>query len=249
MLRVALVTVSATAFLAACGGVGAGAAPTATATPSIPVATAAPTPVRTGPAPTRVTTLVDDPSVGIGWSFNFYPAFPSDDESTRRADLIVIATVDPPGDPFWTTLDGQRPGVTVEGKLPELPPDQLRWGTSPQIFTPWTFTVGRTLKGRVPESGPVVVNVLGGAIPPDEVINDGEQFFESGDEIVLFLKDCGPRRAEKYGTPYRFVNRHVVAPDGTARGFLPSDPVLLPELLGVIERERDRPPLAEVSCG
>ena len=220
--------------------------------PVLSTATAAPTPVHTPirfGAPKPPPALVDDPDVGIsigsteelGWA-------PPDDEATRRADLIVIATVGLPGEAFWTTISGERPGVTVEGKLPDLPADELRWGSSPQIFTPWTFNVVETLKGHVPVSGPVLVNRWGGAIPPDSFLLDGEVAFVSGEKIVLFLKDCGPGRAEKYGSPYRFIKRLVVTPEGTARNVLGYESIPIGELLGVIQREKDQSPLAEISC-
>jgi hypothetical protein len=50
-------------------------------------------------------------------------------EAARRADLIVISNVERPGNPFWTTVSGKRPGVTVEGRMPQVPLDQLRWGS------------------------------------------------------------------------------------------------------------------------
>ncbi len=211
-------------------------------------ATAAPTPVHTEvPRPTPALSV--DPSAGysvgsveeLGWA-------PPDDEATRRADLILIGTVDDPGEPFWTTVSGERPGVTVEGKLPDLPADQLRWGTSPQIFTPWSLTVTQVMKGQPPVVGPVMVNRWGGSIPPDEFGTEGEVAFVPGEEIVLFLKDCGAARAEKYGTPFRYIKRHVVLPDGTVLGHIGGDRIQLPDLLDVIEREKDQPPLAGTSC-
>jgi len=156
----------------------------------------------------------DDPLPGVHMlSTDNFEGFPDHTEAARMADLIVIARVNSPGAPFWTTVSGERPGVTADGRLASVPPDQLRWGSSPQIFTPWTMTVEEVLKGEVPEDEPVLVSWWGGKISPDAFTINGQQTFVAGEVIVLYLKDCGPDHLAKYGSSYRFIKRLVNSPN------------------------------------
>ena len=199
--------------------------------------------------PISVSVLSDDPDDGIHMrsSDNLENA-PDHVEAARRADLIVIATVEEPGDPFWTTVSGERPGVTVEGRMPQVPLDQLRWGSSPQIFTPWTMSVGQSLKGEIPESESILVNWWGGDLPPGMFELDGEMTFISGEQIVLYLKDCGTDHLEKYGSPYRFIKRLVLTPQGFVYLVFEGEETPLSDIRIVIDKEND-PPVTETFCG
>lgn len=194
--------------------------------------------------------LSDDPDRGIHMrSSDRLEAAPDHVEAARRADLILVATVEEPGDPFWTTVSGERPGVTVEGRMPQVPLDQLRWGSSPQIFTPWTMSIVQSLRGEIPESESIRVNWWGGEISPDKFVLDGEMTFISGEQLILYLKDCGPDHLEKYGSPYRFIKRLVLTPEGSAYLVFEGEETPLRDLQIVIEKEKGQPPVTETFCG
>lgn len=194
--------------------------------------------------------LSDDPNRGIHMrSSDRLENAPNHVEAARRADLIVIATVDEPGEPFWTTVSGERPGVTVEGRMPQVPPDQLIWGSSPQIFTPWTMSAVQTLKGEMPEGESILVNWWGGEISPDNFVLEGEMTFIAGEQIILYLKDCGSDHLEKFGSSYRFIKRLVLTPQGFVYLLFEGEETPLRDLRIVIDKESGQPPDTETYCG
>jgi hypothetical protein len=194
--------------------------------------------------------LSDDSNRGIHMrSSDKLENAPDHVEAARRADLIVIAVVDEPGEPFWTTVSGERPGVTVEGRMPLVPLDQLRWGSSPQIFTPWTMSVVQTLAGETSEGDSILVNWWGGEIAPDKFVLEGEMIFIAGEQIILYFKDCGPDHLEKFGSSYRFIKRLVLTPQGFVYLLFEGEETPLRDLRIVIDKESGQPPITETYCG
>jgi hypothetical protein len=181
-------------------------------------------------------------------SSDIFDGAPDHSEAARLADLIVIAKVNAPGVPFWTTVSGERPGVTADGRLASVPQDQLRWGSSPQIFTPWTMTVEETLKGEVFEDEPVLVNWWGGTIRPDAFVLEGQTAFVAGEVIILYLKDCGPDHLAKYGSSYRFVKRLVNSPNAMASLVWDGEEIALRDLRHVTNRDMTGTPRTKLSC-
>lgn len=193
--------------------------------------------------------LSDDPDRGVHMrSSDKLESAPDHVEAARRADLIVVATVGEPGDPFWTTASGERPGVTVEGRMPQVPPDQLRWGTSPQIFTPWTMSVIQSYKGECPEGESILVNWWAGEISPDKFVIEGEMTFIAGEEVILYFKDCGPDHLEKFGSSYRFIKRLVLTPEGSVYLLFEGEETVLGDIRILIDKETG-PPVTETFCG
>ncbi len=193
--------------------------------------------------------LSDDPDRGVHMrSTDNLEAAPDNAEAARRADLIVVVVVEEPGDPFWNTVSGVRPGVTVEGRLAQVPSDQLRWGSSPQIFTPWTMSAVQTLKGEMPESKSILVNWWGGELPPDKFVLEGEMIFIPGEQIILYLKDCGPDHLDQFGSPYRFIKRLVLTPHGFTYLVFDGYETPLRDVRVVIDKET-APPVTETFCG
>jgi hypothetical protein len=201
------------------------------------------------PVPYDPNALDENPNRGVYMtSGDDFSAEPDYVEAAQQADLIVFGTVGEPGEPFWTTTSGERPGVTVEGKMPDVPLDQLRWGSSPQIFTPWTLSVGQALKGDVPEDGSILINWWGGEIFPDLFELDGQQAFVTGQELIVYLKDCGPDHLVKYGSQYRYMKRFILSPSGFALLVLETEGVPLSDIRVVIQRELGQAPETELSC-
>ncbi len=194
--------------------------------------------------------LDENPNRGVYLtSVDNFSAEPDYVEAARQADLIVFGTVGEPGEPFWTTISGERPGVTVDGKMPDVPLDQLRWGSSPQIFTPWTLTVGQSFKGEVPEDGSILINWWGGEIFPDLFELDGQPAFVADEELILYLKDCGADHLAKNGSRYRYVKRFLLTPSGGAALVWETEGIPLGDIRIVIERELGQAPETELSCG
>lgn len=193
--------------------------------------------------------ISDDPNFGarhVIWEEFYWQ--PEDAEAARRADLVVVATVDTPGTPFWNTVSGERPGVTVDGKLVRVPKDQLLWGSFPLIYTPWTFTIRQTLKGEHTDPEPITLSWLGGEIPPDSVVQEKERAFAPGNDVVLFLKDCDQAREEKYDTRYRFIKRSLITPNGLVTAYVNDRLITLENLLEIVADEKDQPPEYEFTC-
>jgi len=109
------------------------------------------------------------------------------------------------------------------------------------------MTIVQSLKGEISESESILVNWWGGDISPDKFVLEGEMLFIPDEQLILYLKDCGPEHLEKYGSPYRFIKRLVTTPLGFAYLVYEGEETPLRDLQVVIDKERD-PPVTETSC-
>ena len=157
-----------------------------------------------------------------------YWASPSEGESARRSDLIAVAEVEQQLTPFWSTPDGLRP---------QLSDRELLRTPGYRIFTPYELQITQELKGEGPVGGKIQLIRLGGQIGEDiVVVEEGLFGFKPETKVLVFLRDCGDARAEKFGSAgyrYRIINRFVLDDKG---GFLESDHDLN-EMIEVVERE------------
>ena len=183
-----------------------------------------------------------EPVSGLDVWSSGYPAAPPLDEGTRRADTIVDATVKEFGKPFWNTDSGQRPS----GSDREILRD-----TNFRIFTPVTLNVTEVLKGEEIGSRQVTLNRYGGQVGQDRFVTEDGPYFESGQRMVLFLRDCGTERSQiriDQGFRYRFIDRYVIDSEEIGRGDYRSGSIPLAELLATIAEEKNNPPLSPTDC-
>ena len=183
-----------------------------------------------------------EPVSGLDVRSSGYPSSLPLDEATRRADSIVDATFKEFGEPFWNTDSGQRPS----GSNREILRD-----TNSRIFTPVTLNVTEVLKGKEIGSRQVTLNSYGGQIGQDRFIDEDGLYFESGQRMVVFLRDCGTERSQiriDQGFRYRFIDRYVIDSEEIGRGVNKPGSIPLAELLATIAEEKNNPPLSPTGC-
>jgi len=169
-----------------------------------------------------------------------YDIVPPLSESTRRADLIVVADVSSSSAPFWNTKSGTRPQVNDRDLV-----------LSPQarIFTPYLLDIRETLKGTPPQNGALVLNQLGGHIDKDQVVNDNSLFsLRTGQSVVALLRNCGPLSAASPGSAgfqYRLISRYIVAGQTATIG---SETIPMSEVRNTISNNRSLEPESEMPC-
>ena len=164
---------------------------------------------------------------------------PDPDEAARRADFVARVAVTRQLEPFWTTPDGKRPNISEQ---------RLMMNPNYSILTPYELRIESVLKGDAREGDTIRLNRLGGRIGDDIITLDYDGFaFTPGTEVVLFLRDCGQSRANRFGDPaarFRIIDRYQL--DGNGE---PIDPyATYEELVEIVKREGAREPLSATPC-
>ena len=165
---------------------------------------------------------------GIHIVGHFYWAVPAAGEAARRSDLIARAAVTQQLPPFWSTPDRKRPNLSER---------ELAMSPRYRIYTPYRLQIKSVLKGEALGNEEITLNRLGGRIGNDIVeVGDDAFSFTPGTEVVLFLRDCGQRRADDFkdqSARFRIIDRYQLDKNGE-----PIDPnVTYRELVEIIERE------------
>ena len=164
---------------------------------------------------------------------------PGPDEAARRADWVARVAVTKQLEPFWTTSDGKRPNISEQ---------RLMMNPNYSILTPYELRIKSVLKGDAREGETIRLNRLGGRIGDDIIALDYDGFaFTPGTDALLFLRDCGQSRANRFGDPaarFRIIDRYQLDKDGE-----PVDPyATYEELVEIVKREGAREPLSATPC-
>ena len=173
-----------------------------------------------------------------------YGTSPSISESARRADLVAIAEVERQLPAFWWNTPGR--------KRPQNPGQGFRLlGSKYRIYTPYQLRITQLLKGEAPSDGKIQIHRFGGQVGKDVVAYSDDGSFltpRAGMLVMVFLRDCGERRAERYGSPgfqYKIIGRIILGRDGR----LYNDSLSVKEAIEIVGREKYLKPRAEpVGC-
>ena len=181
----------------------------------------------------------EHPQGGVRVSGDFHWAIPDAGEAARRADLVARATVIQRLPPFWSTPDRKRPNLSD---------NQLALSPRYRIYTPYRIRIKSVLKGDAQGNEDITLNRLGGRIGNDVVeVGDDAFSFTPGTEVVLFLRDCGQRRADEFkdqSARFRIIDRYQLDESGE-----PIDTsVTYEDLVGIVEREGTLKPRRETPC-
>ena len=179
------------------------------------------------------------PQSGVRVSGDFHWAIPDAGEAARRADLVARAAVIQRLPPFWSAPDRKRPNLSD---------NQLALSPRYRIYTPYRIRIKSVLKGDAQGNEEITLNRLGGRIGNDIVeVGDDAFSFTPGTEVILFLRDCGQRRADEFKDQYarfRIIDRYQL--DGNGE---PIDPSVTYEgLVETVEREGALEPRRETPC-
>ena len=166
-------------------------------------------------------------------------AGPGPDEAARRADWVARVAVTKQLEPFWTTSDGKRPNVSEQ---------RLMMNPNYNILTPYELRIKSVLKGDAREGDTIRLNSVGGRIGDDIMALDYDGFaFTPGTEALLFLRDCGQSRANRFDDPaarFRIIDRYQLDENGE-----PIDASVTYEgLVEIVEREGALDPMRETPC-
>ena len=166
---------------------------------------------------------------------------PGPDEAARRADWVARVAVTRQLEPFWTTSDGKRPNISEQ---------RLMMNPNYSILTPYELRIESVLKGDAREGETIRLNSVGGRIGDDIMALDYDGFaFTPGTDALLFLRDCGQSRANRFNDPaarFRIIDRYQLDESGNA--VYPYDDYEYEELVKIVEREGGREPLSATPC-
>ena len=166
---------------------------------------------------------------------------PGPDEAARRADLVARVAVTKQLEPFWTTSDGKRPNVSDQ---------RLMMNPNYNILTPYELRIKSVLKGDAREGDTIRLNRIGGRIGDDIIAFDYDGFaFTPGTEALLFLRDCGQSRANRFGDPaerFRIIDRYQLDEDGEP--VAPYAAYGYEDLVEIVKREGALAPMRETPC-
>ncbi len=169
------------------------------------------------------------PAGGLYIVDDMYWLLPDAGEAARRSDLIARAEVTRRLDSFWSTHDGKRPRNLTE--------EQVLLNPNLNIFTPYELQIKSVLKGEGRSSEMITLNRVGGRVGEDIVAVEFDAFsFTPGTEVVLFLRDCGQERVNRFNDPaerFRIIDRYQLDKGGE-----PLDPsVTYGDLVKTVESE------------
>lgn len=169
-----------------------------------------------------------EPAGGLYIIKEMYGGGPSMGEAARRADLIARAAVVRKLEPFWSTPDSARPRISDQ---------ELMTTPGYNIYTPYELRIKSVLKGEAEGGETITLNRIGGRIGNDIVALSHDPFsFTEGTEVVLFLRDCGQKRADWFDDPserFRIIDRYRLDKNGE-----PVDPnIAYREIVETVERE------------
>ena len=181
----------------------------------------------------------EHPQGGIRVSGDFHWAIPDAGEAARRADLVARAAVIQRLPPFWSTPDRKRPNLSD---------NRLALSPHYRIYTPYRIRIKSVLKGDAQGNEDITLNRLGGRIGNDIVeVGDDAFSFTPGTEAVLFLRDCGQRRADEFkdqSARFRIIDRYQLDESGE-----PIDTsVSYEDLVGIVKSEGTMEPMRETPC-
>ena len=168
-------------------------------------------------------------------------AGPGPDEAARRADWVARVAVTKQLEPFWTTPDGKRPNISEQ---------RLMMNPNYSILTPYELRIESVLKGDAREGDTIRLNSVGGRIGDDIMALDYDGFaFTPGTDALMFLRDCGQARANRFGDPaarFRIIDRYQL--DESGKAVYPYDDYEYEDLVEIVEREKAREPLRATPC-
>ena len=168
-------------------------------------------------------------------------AGPGPDEAARRADWVARVAVTKQLEPFWTTSDGKRPNISEQRLM--MNPNYI-------ILTPYELRIKSVLKGDAREGETIRLNSIGGRIGDDIIALDYDGFaFTPGTDALLFLRDCGQSRANRFGDPaarFRIIDRYQL--DENGEPVYPYADYGYEELAEIVKREKAREPLSATPC-
>ena len=164
---------------------------------------------------------------------------PSAWEAARRSDLIALAAVTRQLEPYWSTPDRKRPNLSEQ---------ELVMRPQYSIYTPYELRIKRVIKGEANGDEAITLNRLGGRIGDDIIVMEHDMFsLTPGAEAVMFLRDCGEERANRFKSPgarFRIIDRYRLDKNGE-----PLEPGLTySDLVEIAEREGAREPLSATPC-
>lgn len=154
---------------------------------------------------------------------------PSAWEAARRSDLIVLAAVTRRLEPYWSTPDRKRPNLSEQ---------ELVMRPQYSIYTPYELRIKRVLKGDAGRGDEAItLNRMGGRIGDDIIVMEHDMFsLTPGADAVMFLRDCGEERANRFKSPgarFRIIDRYRLDKNGE-----PLEPGLTYKgLVEIVERE------------
>ena len=169
-----------------------------------------------------------DPAGGFYVIHDMHGGPPSAGEAARRSDLIARAAVTRQLESYWSTPDRKRPNLSEQ---------ELVMRPQYNIYTPYELRVKRVLKGEAGNGEVITLNRLGGRIGNDIVVLEHDSYsLTPGSEVVLFLRDCGEERANRFKSPgarFRIIDRYRLDKNGE-----PIEPGLTyDDLVGIVESE------------